>query len=329
VAAVKVREGQLVEAGDVLVTLETPELTARHDRARARVDSARAGVERAEYGARAEEIDEARAAAESARAKYERMTTGYRAEEKAQARHELAVAVAEFRQAEQDYGRAERMILTSAASRSELDTALAARDRTQNRVGAAEASLALIMSGYRREDVAEAKAELDRHQARYDLLRNGARREDKATASAALAEAEAELAEAETNLREAVVVAPGRCLIEVLSVRPGDLVAAGQPAVRVLRADDLWVKAFVPSTDLGAVALNSEVAVTVDSHPGRRFRGQIIHIASSSEYTPRNVQSADERRHQVFAVKVRVTDASGVFKSGMAADVFVTRQGGK
>lgn len=74
VAAVKVREGQLAEAGDVLVTLETPELTARRDRARARVDSARAAAERAEYGARAEEIAEARAAADSARAKYERVS---------------------------------------------------------------------------------------------------------------------------------------------------------------------------------------------------------------------------------------------------------------
>jgi multidrug resistance efflux pump len=324
-----VREGQLAEAGEVLVTLETPELTARRDRARAKVDSARAAVERAESGARAEEVAEARAAVGSARAKHERMTAGYREEEKAQARHELAVAAADSRQADQEFARVEKIFTASSASRSELDTARAARDRTRNRAGAAEASLALILSGYRREDVAEAKAELERQQARYDLLYNGTRPEDLSSAHAALAEAEAEAAEAETNLREAVIVAPERCLIEVLSVRPGDLVAAGQSAVRALRADDLWVKVFVPSTELGKVALNGEVAVTVDSHPGKRFRGQITHIAASSEFTPRNVQSADERRHQVFAVKVRVTDHGGVFKSGMAADVFVTREGGK
>jgi HlyD family secretion protein len=77
------------------------------------------------------------------------------------------------------------------------------------------------------------------------------------------------------------------------------------------------------------VKLGQSVAVTVDSHPGTRFTGQVIHIAATSEFTPRNVQSVDERRHQVFAVKVRVSDSQGVFKSGMAAEVFVPLDGGK
>jgi len=63
--------------------------------------------------------------------------------------------------------------------------------------------------------------------------------------------------------------------------------------------------------------------VTEDSHPGRRFHGEILFIASISEFTPRNVQSVEERKHQVFGIRVRVTDSDGVFKSGMAAEVFV------
>jgi multidrug resistance efflux pump len=146
---------------------------------------------------------------------------------------------------------------------------------------------------------------------------------EKAAARAAVAEAEAELAEAEVNLREAVVVALERCRVEVMSVRPGDLVTAGRSVVLAHRTGDLWVKVFVPSTDLGKLRLGQAVEVAVDSHPGKRFTGEVIHIATSSEFTPRNVQSVDERRHQVFAVKVRVTDPDGVFKSGMAAEVFV------
>jgi multidrug efflux pump subunit AcrA (membrane-fusion protein) len=91
----------------------------------------------------------------------------------------------------------------------------------------------------------------------------------------------------------------------------------------VLRADDLWVKVYVPETELGKVRLHQEVEVTIDSYPGRTFAGTVVQVASASEFTPRNVQSADERRHQVFGIKVRVPDPQGVFKSGMAAEVIL------
>jgi multidrug resistance efflux pump len=112
-------------------------------------------------------------------------------------------------------------------------------------------------------------------------------------------------------------------VIETVAVRAGSLVPPGEPVMVALRADDLWVKVFVPATDLGKLKLNQAVEVSVDSHPGKRFAGEVTQIANVSEFTPRNVQSLDERRHQVFAVKVRVADPEGVFKSGMAAEVFV------
>jgi hypothetical protein len=69
------------------------------------------------------------------------------------------------------------------------------------------------------------------------------------------------------------------------------------------------------------VKLNQAVDVTVDGMPGKPFKGRVTFIASESEYTPRNVQSADERRNQVFGVKVQIDDPQGVFKAGMAAEV--------
>src|SRR5262249_26344704 len=138
---------------------------------------------------------------------------------------------------------------------------------------------------------------------------------------ARLAESEAKLREIRANLREARVTVPKRAVIEVLAVRKGDLIPPNQPILRVLYAEDLWVKVYVPETDLGKVRLNQKVDVTIDSHPGRRFEGTVMQIASISEFTPRNVQSADERRHQVFGIKVRVDNALGIFKSGMAAEV--------
>ncbi len=131
------------------------------------------------------------------------------------------------------------------------------------------------------------------------------------------------LKEIEANLRETVVRAPEPALIEVLAVRPGDLLTPNQPVARVLRTEDLWVKIYVPETDLGKVRLNDTCEVLLDSYPHRRFPGTVEYVASASEFTPRNVQSIDERRHQVFALKVRVPNPEGIFKSGLAAEVFL------
>jgi multidrug resistance efflux pump len=171
------------------------------------------------------------------------------------------------------------------------------------------------------------RQQLAQAQAEYDLLRAGAWERDKASARAAVAQARGRVAELKADLREAVVRAPERVVVEVLAVRKGDLIPPNQPIVRVLRADDLWVKVYVPETELGRLRLNQQVAVTIDSYPGRRFTGTVIQIASASEFTPRNVQSPDERRHQVFGVKVHVPDPEGIFKSGMAAEVTVPLDG--
>jgi HlyD family secretion protein len=110
-------------------------------------------------------------------------------------------------------------------------------------------------------------------------------------------------------------------LVEILAVRKGDLVAPNQPIVRALRAGDMWVKVYVPETQLGRLRLGQRTDVTNDSYPGRTFLGIVVQIGAQSEFTPRNVQSPDERRHEVFSVKIRVADPEGIFKSGMAAEV--------
>jgi multidrug resistance efflux pump len=125
----------------------------------------------------------------------------------------------------------------------------------------------------------------------------------------------------DADIAESVVRAPGKAVVDVVSVRKGDLVAAGQAVVRALKADDLWVKVFIPEPELGRVPLNQAVMVTIDSYPGDRFSGRVTHIATQSEFTPRNIQSLDERKHQVFAAKVRVDNPRQIFKSGMAAEV--------
>jgi multidrug resistance efflux pump len=318
---IAVAEGDLVKPGQPLVYFEVPELTAQRDQLRAKVKAAEADVERAENGPRYQEKAAARAAAEAAYARWQRMEYGWREEEKRQALSELESASAELKQTEEDYFRIVQLSRQKSASQADFDSARAARDRAQGRANAARARWDMLRTGNRKEDKDEAKAEYERARANADLLEEGTRQEDKDEARARLADVRAKLSEIEVNLAEAVVYAPEKAIVEVLAVRKGDLVSPNTPIIRVLRAEDLWVKVYVPETELGKVRLHQDVEVKIDSYPNKRFLGKVIQVASISEFTPRNVQSAEERRHQVFAVKVRVDNPQGIFKSGMAAEV--------
>jgi multidrug resistance efflux pump len=326
VARVLVQEGDLVSPGQNLVLFEAPELENQREQLRAKLAAAQAELDKALAGPRPEEKEMAREAVRAAKARYDRVEFGWREEEKRQAASEMASADAELLRATKELQRITTLFQQNSASQQDYEVALAARDRARGQFEAARAKNQMLQKGSRKEDIAEAYAEWKKAEANYEELKNGTREEDKALARAKVAETKAKLEEVEINLKEAVVSVPkdlGKAIVEVVSVRPGDLVQPNQPILRVLRADDLWVKVFVPETKLGLIPLNKEVDVRIDSFPDKVLHGVVIQKASISEFTPRNVQSVDERRYQVFAVKVRVDDPQGVLNAGMAAEVTI------
>lgn len=228
-------------------------------------------------------------------AEWRKAENGPRPEEIEQARGDKDSAAADLKVSQEDFDRATLLYQRGAMARADYDAARAARLRCQGRFDAANYRLKLLLAGTRDEEKQSAKAQLE--------------------------ESQGKLQEIDANLAEAQVRAPERCFIEVVGVRKGDLVAPNTTILRVLRADDIWVKVYVPETDLGKVRMGQKVSVTNDSYPDQPMEGVVFYIASESEFTPRNVQSVDERRHQVFGVKVRVNDPRGIFKSGMAAEV--------
>lgn len=328
VSAVLVAEGERVSAGQELVRLELPELEAQRDQLKAKVAYHRAEVSKARGGARPQELREAKAAWEAADARHRRVVAGPRKEEIDQAVQDKKSAEADLAAATDAY---QRLLASgNGATRADLESARFRRARATAALGAAKSRLDLLNAGNRTEDREEAKAERDRLKAKYDLLLDGTRDEDVARAEADAEHAAASLREVEAKLLEGSIRAREAGRVEVISVRPGDVPAANAPIVRLLRDGDQWVRVFVPETELGKVRLGQAVEVSIDSHKGKVFPGVVYHVASESEFTPRNVQSPDERRHQVFAVKVRVEAPAGVFKPGMAAEVFVpTGEGGK
>jgi HlyD family secretion protein len=323
VKEVHVREGQVLRAGEALATLEAPELEAQREQVYRQREAALAALERSRNGARPEERAVAEAAVRVAEAKLAHVKAGWRDEEVEQARKELAAQEAELEFARVELARELFLAPKGASTESKLDAARASVKRWTAQVASARARLKMLEAGTRPEEIAEAEADVARARAQRDLVAAPTRSEDIAEAEAKVAELTARLKELDAELAETVVKAPEPAVVEVLTVRPGDIVAPNQPIARVLRADDMWVKAYVPATELGKLRLNQAVEVAIDSHPGKRFAGTIAQIATVGEFTPRNVQSVEERANQVFAVKVRVPDPEGIFKSGMAANVFV------
>ena len=157
------------------------------------------------------------------------------------------------------------------------------------------------------QNVAAAKA-------RYDLLLAGTRPER-------LAQIRAQLAELDTQLAEMKIVAPTNCVLEVLSVKVGDVLAPNQSLATLLLTNHIWVRVFVPEPWLGHIKLGDAVKVRVDAFPGKDFAGVVEQVAREAEFTPRNVQTVGERVKQVFGVKVKLDNSEGQLRAGMAADV--------
>ena len=323
VREVLVSEGSLVEPGTSLVTFEAPSSWPSGRSGMRSFDPPRPTSRKPAMVRRSEEIAAARAAVAAAEARAKRMKLGYREEEIRQARDDWNSAEADLRLAEEQFGRYERLFQKNSVAQAELDTARANYDRARGKAAAARAHFDMMARGNRPEDIAEAQAMREEAQANLNLLKAGTRAEEIARLEGVVIETRSRLEEIEVNLKEATVRAPSRCVIDVVSVRKGDLVGPGQTVARVLRADDLWVRVYIPETELGKIRLNQPAKVAIDAYPGKTFEGRIVQIATVSEFTPRNIQSVDERRHQVFGAKVRVDDTQGVFKSGMAAEVAI------
>jgi len=122
------------------------------------------------------------------------------------------------------------------------------------------------------------------------------------------------------------VEAPANSVVEVVSVRPGDLLTPNQPVARLLEKDQIWVRIYIPEPQLGLVKVGQPAKIAVDTFPKAAFAGVIEQINSEGEFTPRNIQSRDERANQVFGVKVRIDNREGKLKPGMSADVTIERQ---
>jgi HlyD family secretion protein len=321
VTEVPVEEGQMVKAGTVLVRFECDELKAQRAQAEAALKQAQANAQKMMRGNRPEEIAQAEATGRAQWAAFEEARNGPRRQEIDQAQADYRAALADATNSRVFYERMEKLVAADTISRQQFDDARDKRDATAQRAESARQRLALLEAGTRPEDVNAAEAKYKQAEAAAVLARKGFRKEDIEAARARLAEAQGHVAELDARLREAELTAPADAVLEVVSVRPGDLVPAGRIVIPMLEASQLWVKVYVPETDLAHVHIGQQATVRVDSFGNRTFGGRVGLIASQAEFLPRNVQTKSDREHQVFGVKVYVDNSQQVLKSGMSATV--------
>ncbi len=326
VADVRVDEGSHVDTGQVLVVFETQEVEAQLDEARAERDKASAKLAELRAGARAEEIDQAAARVARAKEKLAMLQRGPRPQEIEQARLQFERSRAEYDNASAVFQRQVALSERNATSQETLDAARKAMEVSLRVMDADRQKHDLVKEGNRPEEIAMAKHELEEAESAHELVLKGPRSQEIEQAEAALDAAAARIRRLDVLLHEGTVKAPLPSVVESFDLQPGDLVAPGAPIATLVRKDQLWVRAFVAETDLGRIQDHQSVSVMVDSFPGRRFSGTVLRVNRAAEFTPRNVQTFEERRDMMFGIKVRVDDPEGALRPGMAATVHVPKQ---
>lgn len=321
VIEVLVEEGQLVKAGTLLVQFEFDDVKAQRAQAHAQLEQAQADYHRLQRGNRPEEIAQARANAQMQRAMLDAAETGPRSQELKQAEADYAAAKADAANAQINFQRMDTLVRGDTVSRQQYDNAKATRDSTAQKAESLRQRLALLQAGTRKEDIQAAQERYNQAQAAADLMERGYRKEDIDAGRAKMEEAQAHVDQLDIQLKEANLFAPANGLVQTVSVRTGDLVGPGKIVVTMLESSQLWVKVYVPETDLAIVRVGQSAHVEVDSLPRRPFTGHVQEIAAQAEFLPRNVQTHDDRQHQVFGVKIRVDNSDGALKSGMSATV--------
>ncbi|MBS0448426.1 MAG: HlyD family efflux transporter periplasmic adaptor subunit [Proteobacteria bacterium] len=272
ITELSVQEGDAVRAGQVLGRLDDRTLRARLQQADAQVAAAGQALARLRAGSRPEEIAGARAEVRGAES-------------------DLALAAANARRLED----VARSTSDKGVSRLDLDKAQATERASTARLDAARQSTALVVAGPRKEDIAQAAAELDGAQAERAVLQR--------------------------QLDDTTLQAPSDAVVRSRLLETGDMASPQRPVYTLAIVQPKWVRAYVPERALGAVRNGVAARVTTDADPSRPIAGTVAYVSSVAEFTPKTVQTTELRTSLVYEIRVKVDDPGDRLRLGMPATV--------
>jgi HlyD family secretion protein len=268
IVGLSVQEGDWIEKGKVLARLDDEDLRQRLELARATLKSAQARLKKLMVGSRPEEIREAEASLQQAQFDFENKQVNY---ERMKALFERGVIPKET-----------------------LDNA--------------EAGFKI------------ARASMQKAKENYQLVKEGPRKEDIEDARAQVEQAQASLKLTETQLSYTVLYSPLSGVVLVKSGEIGEVVNPGTSILTLADIKNVWLKAYIPETDLSRVKWGQEVMVTTDLRPQKVYKGKISFISSQAEFTPKQIQTEKERVTLVYRIKIDIPNPDRELKPGMPAD---------
>lgn len=178
-----------------------------------------------------------------------------------------------------------------------------------------------------------ARAQLEAYEAQkksaqeqVDLLKSGATAETINIADAGVTQAQVNLSLSKVQLAKTVLYAPGSGVAGAVNFRQGEMVSPGAPVATIIDTGDLWIKVYIPQQDLPRIKLKQKANVYLDAYPDQPFHGEVSYISPTAEFTPKNLQTKEERVNMVFAVKVKLNDGHDRLKPGLPADVTIITQ---
>jgi HlyD family secretion protein len=224
-----------------------------------------------------------------------------------------------------DWERAQTLYKNQDISTSQFDQARTKFSAATAQLAQAEQRLALVREGPRKEEIAGARAQLARSQAavrtaeanRIELRR---KEQELAARRAEIDRARAQAGMTEAQLGDTTIASPIDGVVLTKSAEQGEVIAAGTPIVSIGDIDHPWLRAYVSETDLGRVKLGAKVNLTTDSYPGKVYTGTISFISSEAEFTPKQIQTKEERVKMVYRIKVDVDNRARELKNNMPVD---------
>ena len=326
-----VDEGDKVTKGEVVARLDKDQLMRQRDRevaslaeAQASLDASRTGLEM-QTETSAADMEARQADLTTSQSRLSELKKGSRPQEIAEATAAVASAQSDYDHARKDWDRAQSLHKDDDISTSQFDQARSRLDSADANLKAAKEREALVKEGSRSEDIDQANAQVLKASAGIKSSKASAldikRREEDVVAKQADIEREkAQIALIDSQLSDTTATSPITGVVLVKSVDVGEVVAPGTAILTVGDIDHPWLRAYINETDLGRVKLGSKVRVTTDAFPGKVYDGKVSFISSDAEFTPKQIQTTEERVKLVYRIKIDVDNPQHELKSNMPAD---------
>jgi len=273
----------------------------------------------------AADIEQRRADLASNQARLAELTNGSRPQEKQDAQAAVDSAQSEADRARADWDRAQALYKNDDISKAQFDQYRSRWESTVAALKSAKERQSLVLAGPRAEQVqaqegAVAHARGALKMAEANALQVQQRRDELATRRAEIGRSKASVALIDSQLSDTVAASPVDGVVLVKSADVGEILAPGTTVVTVGDIDHPWLRGYINETDLGKVKIGSQARVTTDSYPGKVYHGRVTFIASEAEFTPKQIQTQQERVKLVYRVKIEVENPGRELKSNMPAD---------